>query len=141
VGLFSKVVYSCAWITQFTIIKYHPSQYKCSITLPNNLFSISWSESYFFIDVVLYNFFCVWITLSSNSFQFMDLKIESSKFRKVCFYAGWPVVGMLSVWCVTWFIMEGIVCWNICRCLSYLSFTSSVEACLVCSHVTTSSTF
>jgi hypothetical protein len=60
----------------------------------------------------------------------MELKIESSKFRKVCFYAGWPVVGMLSVWCVTWFIMEGIMCWNICKCLSYLSFTSSTEACL-----------
>jgi hypothetical protein len=50
---------------------------------------------------------------------------------KVCFYAGWHVVGMLSVWCVTWFIMEGIMCWNICKCLSYLSFTSSAEVCLV----------
>jgi len=28
-----------------------------------------------------------------------------------------------------------------CRCLSYLSFTSSVEACLMCFHVPTSSTF
>jgi len=80
VGLFSKLMYSCAWITQFTIIKYHPSQCKCWITLPNNLFSISWWESCFFIDVVLYNFFCVWITLSSNSFQFMELKIQESLF-------------------------------------------------------------
>jgi hypothetical protein len=73
-------VYNCAWTTQFTIIKHHPSQCKCWITLPNNLFSISWSESFFFIDVVLYNFLYVWITLSSNSFQFMELKIHESLF-------------------------------------------------------------
>ncbi len=29
---------------------------------------------------MLYNFFCVWITLSSNSFQFMELKIQESLF-------------------------------------------------------------
>jgi hypothetical protein len=59
---------------------YHPSQCKCWITSPNNLFSISWSESCFFIDVVLYNFFCVRISLSSNSFQFMEFKIHESLF-------------------------------------------------------------
>ncbi len=31
----------------------------------------------------------------------------------------------LHVWCVTQFTMEGIICWNIYKCLFYLSFTPS----------------
>jgi len=35
------------------------------------------------------------------------------------------------LWCVTQFTMQGIICWNICKCLFYLSFTPSIEACLL----------
>ncbi len=45
---------------------------------PTNYFPFPGQNHVSLLMLCVYNFFCVWIALSSNSFQFMELKIQES---------------------------------------------------------------